>query len=176
MSESSAYKHFESAISQQRLERNPLAQLKLALSLLPRMMQSEVACDYTEHWLVDHSPNPMATEIVLQIRQFLHNQNGLGELNRKYWELRETETNVSQTPEGVTVIGTCNMGGVLRMLMLCCCQRELEQASLLVKTRFQPSVFDVSREILSLVSPDKSTELNWQLAHAIALLRGLGSA
>jgi hypothetical protein len=146
------YAKIVNAISEPSLARNAQGKVRVALLCLPDLVQKRLACDFVEHALsiiaVDE-PQHVAAHVhaVASINRFLQGEASIEEVRHI-----SNLAIASQTVVCAPSITVGPAGSVLQLLLLCCCQRELESRQLTVRNRWQPSVFVVAREACTAVA------------------------
>lgn len=197
------------AIGAVNLARNTRGQVGAALRQLPPKRQKLLACDFAEHAidvLLERDPEQRQAcmAAIESLRSF---QNGEGDI-REVDRLGKQAIGLGTIEEALPPVGsldrrcltTGRAGQILRLLMLCCCQRELEQAQLVIRNRYQPDALNVAVEacaavarhhgephwdasdpVLRRAAQDRGrtasdAEASWQLSRILAVARSCGSA
>ena len=169
-SDKNLYKKIISAIETTELEYNVRGRLRVALNCISLLDQKFLACDFAIHGvrllsMDDNSRCTGAITVIKTIQQFLENViaiEAVHSVTRVFLEAESTEIAHSENNSSITI---SPLGSFLRLLELCCCQRELEEIKLIYRNRYQPDAFAVAEEITNALT--SKNEYEWQLQHVL---------
>lgn len=83
---------------------------------------------------------------VEEIEKFLSGKTDIHIVRDVYLKAEDLDTTVTPRPLG-EAITVGRVGHILGLLESCCCQRELEEARLIYRVKFQPDAFSVAEAV-----------------------------
>lgn len=142
---------------------NPRKQLKASIERLTSAARTSLAVSFVNH-AVRNFPDAQrsAAEIVLKkLAEFMEGRTTINDFQEVYSAFYDAQTDVLQASMTLS-----NLGCLIRLCVLACCQRDLEAAKLIYRNRFQPSLLDVAVKCACMVrmtDGSQKAEHEWQL-------------
>lgn len=189
------YRAYLAEIEPVMFSRNRAQILRISLDHLTDDERIEIGCTFVAHAL-DTSMNItlLAKQVIKSVRESHAGNITIKQLHEVCEQMGEAETIDTLFADNHESCTLTLRGSLLRLLVLASCQRELEDAQLLHRNRYQPSVAEVAEEARRFIlrqvfqeSAPQSTrspadvvsakqlsndELEWQLAQVVAVING----
>lgn len=143
----------QTAIQDPRLARNIRGQVAVALRYLGERDRKRLACDFAEHVLrFVCADEPLHMQVYQRcidtIRAFLAGHATIQEVDEIYFYEESCPEPTGSQGDRVAyhAFGFHVFGSVLYLLYRSCCQRELEAAGLVIRTKYEPDAISVAQE------------------------------
>ncbi len=147
----SPFGRVRAAVASPNLRRNLRGQVKAALACLSEGDQKRLACMFARRGLEillseEKEKLEAFAKGIEEIEKFLVEKTDIHIVREVYLKAENLDTTVTPRPLG-EAITVGRVGHILGLLESCCCQRELEEARLIYRAKFQPDAFSVAEAV-----------------------------